>query len=459
MPGGNKLFTNLAAFGGKGRIIMSISKMRKETFMVIVSIVLAFETGLLGKRCPTPPGEPVPQSYCCLTFTGQASGGTLIMWDNLGRNARYIAIETIAGEPAETAIERLANAIDETNPFDWLGFQTGKKRVTSSGSELQGILGGCGSYMFAGTETGLGISRPPHSLTCNYDPNLKKLKIKWINPSADAYDHIILRINWSNYDHTGGTVVRGNADSCDINLARYPVDMNDVDILAIGVRNDIPSGAAAIHVNNNVQEELYGIPFVGDIAPNWQSWSLDSNEGKMNLEMGIRNELTFAKGRRYNPITTPQTKPFYQVIKTGSKGGTGGICRKFIGLTPGHTYRIKTRVAVLSVPNEKNWSVSVHAAPNASAQRDFTSRQMAGLEALTVSESAIKIAVDQPKGQFAEISTGNPGAPVVGGQEIKDITLPLGVDSLTVWVKCVGPSGLSAAIDWISLEDLSVQKP
>lgn len=432
-------------------------KKKKETFVAVVSIVLVWTTGLSARRCPTPPG-PVLQGKCCTTFTGEASGGTLIMWDNLGRNARYVAVETKAGEPAKTAIERLAEAIDEANPFDWLGFPTGKKLVTSSEGELRDILGSCADYMTAGTETGLGIPQPPHSLTTNYDPNLKRVSLRWINPLG-AYDSIRVRTNWSNYDHTGGTKVQGNSESYVIDLNKYPVDMSDLDILVIGVRNDIPSNAAAIHINNNIQEELFGIPFTSGLAPNWQRWSLDNAEGAINPQMGIRSEMTCAKGRVYNPITTADKKPFYQIINVGDKGGTGGVYRKFIGLTPGHTYRVKARVATLSEPNEKNWSISVHVAANGSDGRDLSPRQMAGLDALPCGEkgnAAGRMALYDSsfitKGKFTEISTDK----VMSGSQIKDITLPQNVDSITVWVRCVSSAGLSAAIDWISLEDLSI---
>lgn len=227
----------------------------------------------------------------------------------------------------------------------------------------------------------------------------------------------------------------------------------DLNIWVIGTRNGISSNVAVIHLKNNIQEELCNIPFTSNIAPNWQPWVLDDNEGKIRLEQGVRKE--YAKITELSDsVKTPETKPFYQVIKTGSKGGTGGVFRKFICLTPGHTYRIKTRIAVLSEPNDKNWSVSIHAA-DATDKRNFSPKQMAGLDALPVQGAAIKMGTAHPTGQFAEISTGQ----TIGSQEIKDITLPLGVDSLTVWVKCAGPSGLSAAIDYISLEDLSSQKP
>lgn len=390
------------------------------------------------------------------------------MSENLGRNVSYVTIETITGEPAEKVIERLANVIEETNPFGWMITPINERKykekiVTSSGGELRGLVGSCIQYMTAGTETGLGIPRSPHSLTCNYDPNLKKVSLKWVNPPG-GYDSIRVRFNWSNYDHTGGDSVSGNAESYVIDLDKLPVNTGDLDILVIGVRNDIPSGAAAIHINNNIQEELYGIPFTDGLAPNWQLWSLDTNESKVKPEMGIRNELTYAKDRWYNSIKSPESKPFYQVINTGAKGGTGGVYRKFIGLTPGHTYRIMARVATLSEPNEGQWSVSVHAAPNGPDGRDLSPKQMAGLDALpdgnkglAVGRIALYDSSLTTKGQFVAVSTDK--AKTMRGREITDITLPEGVDSITIWVRCTSSATLSAALDWIGIEDLSAKNP
>jgi len=439
-------------------------KVKKKTMalIVIVGVISTSTTGLLARLCPPQPGK-MRQVQCCITFTGKASGGTLIMSENLGRNIPYVVIETKAGEPAEKVIERLADIIEETNPFDWVitpisARKFREKIVTSSGGELQGLVGSCAQYMTAGTETGLGIPRPPHSLTANYDPNLKKVSLRWINP-PEGYDSIRIDINWSNYDHTGGRTVSGNSESYIIDLDKYPVDMSDLDILVFGTRNDIPSNAAAIHINNNIQEELFGIPFTSGLAPNWQRWSSDATEGAINPQMGIRSEMTCAKGRTYNSVKTAETKPFYQIINVGDKGGAGGVYRKFIGLIPGHTYRVKARMATLSEPNKGEWSVSVYAAPNGSDGRDLNPRQMSGLDALpgggkglATSRMALFDSSLTTKGRFVQISTDK----AARGPEIKDITLPQGVDSITIWVRCISSAGLSAAIDWISLEDLSI---
>ncbi|MDD5326543.1 MAG: hypothetical protein PHY02_01865 [Phycisphaerae bacterium] len=426
---------------------MGTGKGKKEVFAVIAGVVLLWTTGSLARHCSdAPPGMP-GQARCCTTFTEKASGGTLIMSDTLNRNTPYVAIETVAGESAETAIARLAEAIDNTNPFDWFGFPTGKKRVTSSGGELRGVLGGCGDYLFAGTETGLGIPRPPHSLTANYDLQLKKIALKWNNPPG-GYDEIIIKFRWSNYDHMGGDGLAGDAESYIIDLDKMPANTSDLDILVNGVRNDIYSSAAAIHINNNIQEELYGIPFSSGLAPNWQRWSLDANEAGIKPQMGIRDELTTVKGRRYNSITMADKKPFYQIIESSVQGGTGGVYRKFIGLTPGHTYRVKARMAALSELKGKKQSVSVHA----SAGCALSPRQMAGLDALPGGKKGS----DACKLKNADSKTITKGK---YGEYSDDITLPQDSNSITVWLRYTGKGAGSVGLDWISLEDLSVKKP
>ncbi len=430
---------------------MCKGKKGTAAFMVIIGVILVWTTGVMARLCPPQSGK-MWQAQCCITFTGEVLGGTLIMSENLGRNVPYVAIETKAGEPVEKVIERLANTIEDTNPFDWMitppsDRKFKEKIVTSSGGELQGLVGSCIQYMTAGTEAGLGIPQPPHSLTANYDPNLKKIELKWVNPPG-GYDSIRVRINWSNYDHSGGDSLSGNSENYVIDLDKFLVNTSDLDILVIGVRNDIPSNAAAIHVNNNIQEELYGIPFTSGLAPNWQSWILDVNGGKISPQMGVRNELTVAKGHRYNPITTADKKPFYQIINTSNKGGTGGVFRKFIGLTPGNTYRLSARLSILKADtNEKGWSYSLHATADKAGIEKLTENQMAGLASLPDGKSGpqagrLKVldSTSLTGGKYEECSS--------------DITLPEDSNSITVWLRLTGKNASTVGFDWIRLEKL-----
>ncbi|MBN2020460.1 MAG: hypothetical protein JW749_09570 [Sedimentisphaerales bacterium] len=462
-------------------------KMKTAAFTFILSNFLLGTAELLARPCSDAPPKVPAEEKCCINFTGEASGGTLIFYRYRGSNAKCAAVETTAGEPAEKVVSRLADVIEENNPFGWIIVRggsrgTGARVVISSGGELKGLVGDCHQYIVAGTEIGLGIPQPPSSLTSNYDPEVNNITLRWVNPSPNAYDYI--RINLHKGAGAVVPTVPGNSESCVLDLKKYTESVKagadfysrltppnskiiykdkpgDIKIWVFGVRNDIPSNAATILVNKNVQEELFGIPFTGGIAPNWQRWSLDTNDGIIRLEEGKREGGTNIPPNKYKPASTFDKNSFYQVINTGAKGCTGGVYRKFIGLTQGHTYRIKTRVATLSEPNEKGWSVSVHAAANGPDGRDLSPRQMASLDALPIGSKdfaegrmALYDSSLNTKGEFSEISTGK----TVRGQEIKDITLPMGVDSITVWVKCSSSESLSAAIDWISLEDLSVQK-
>jgi hypothetical protein len=90
---------------------------------------------------------------------------------------------------------------------------------------------------------------------------------------------------------------------------------------------------------------------------------------------------------------------------------------------------------------------------------------MAGLDALPLGSKGLaagRLALFDSslttKGKFVEISTSGELSRTTSKAkaEATDITLPQGVNSITVWVRCVSSAGLSAAIDWISLEDLSI---
>lgn len=133
--------------------------------------------GAAGIACAVPlaDAQTPTQETCDVPFVGKASGGTLVICENLGRNCKLVIVETTAGEGADSVAERLAQAIKEQNPFMWLGSVDGRIaplpggseriRVSASAGSLKGIIGGCPQYMTAGTEVGLGIPAPPSSLT------------------------------------------------------------------------------------------------------------------------------------------------------------------------------------------------------------------------------------------------------------------------------------------------------
>jgi len=398
-------------------------------------------------------------------FQGVASGGSLILAESFNRNARFVSIQTYAGESAESVASRLAEAINQTNPFEWGGVRLGDTPVHSSGATLSGLLGGGkAGYMFAGSETGLGIPEPPLSVSCSYDQEKDQILVNWINPTG-GYDRIHVGMNWDRNSWSGGGRVQGQSTSFVIGRKsyRHAIDLNDLYVYVIGFKNELPSNAGAIHVSSGgrVQEELFGIPFTNNISPNWTAWTTGANASEVGFEQVVRERYVHrANGRYYNPVHRPETKPFSQMIKTMAPNVKVGVWRKFLGLTPGHTYRISARLNTLEMDACKgNWSFSLHAAHNGPTGSDLTTQQLAGLAPLPDGGSGPKagrIALYGPgmttNGKWIKRSTDKPGP----GLEIRDITLPAGVDTITVWVRHSGSDSTGVGIDWVKLQDLSI---
>lgn len=393
-----------------------------------------------------------------IPFTGTASGGVLILGDTLNRNALHVSISTRKGETADTVAARFVEALREAASRDpdhsWWP-------VSAAGGSLEGLLGfDCrGDYFLAGTEIGLGIPSPPLFLTCCYNEDQNSIHVKWENPPG-GYGSVAIVLNWQNYDYRSLPVVEGAGAEHVIRLNRdtpHPIDINDVDVWVVGYRNNIPSNAAAMHVSGRSQEELFGIPFRSNIAPNWASWS--TSTGRVRPEQKVRNGYLNNK-YPYNPVSSAKRKPFVQVIRSPNARAAGGVFRKFLGLQPGHTYRTVTRMSTFDLEKaEGNWSFTFHATAH---KRGVTlsAEQMAGISPLpdgSEGPEAALVAKYGPgtttRGRFAERSSGEQA----GGLQLKDITLPSDAEVITVWFRYSGPPSGSGGFDWISLKDITAQ--
>jgi hypothetical protein len=127
------------------------------------------------------------------------------------------------------------------------------------------------------------------------------------------------------------------------------------------------------------------------------------------------------------------------------------LCRKFVGLIPGHTYKVSTRANTLDVESATGeWGFSIHVSCNDPAGDDLSVDQMSG--AAPLPRGNVGDAMAAQTGFFSKKN----GASTDGNWEPAEaaITLPEGVTSITVWVKCSGESK-RMGLDWIRLEDLS----
>lgn len=373
-----------------------------------------------------------------IPFQGAARGGELVLAEALNRNMRVAMIPTRRGESAASVAGRLAQFINENNPFEW-PMPAGSQVAKAEGGTL--VLPGMRSnYVLAGTEAGLGIPRPPTALTCTHDVAGRALLLDWDNPPG-GYDEVGIVYNWTNYDNRGGDLLAGDVTSFAVDLDDRPVDLDDLDVWVIGFSKGMPSNAAAIHVSGNALQELSGVPFTDGVAPNWVGWS---KSGAITFSQRIRPQHLAGKGRPFNAIKTAGTKPFHQVLEFGPGGGVGGAYRKFKGLVPGHTYRVTMRVAVEDL--DPSGAISVHAC----AHED---------SALTAEQLAQIGRPADSGGQPGRAVAASGDRPITAGagfvSQSLDVTLPAGTRNMTAWVRCRTAGPARVVSDWLSLEDRS----
>jgi len=389
-----------------------------------------------------------------LTLKGAASGGTLVLAHTRNRNQKYISIQTLPGESAQSVVSRLADKINmrhmtqtERVRFDTHTLWVGGYQASASGDTLT-LPGWPGRYTLAGTESGLGIPKPPTSLSCSYNKSKEEIMLQWINP-PENYDFIMVKCFWKDFDKEYWKKLPGDSTSLVIDKKKISIDINDLNVLVIGFKDDIPSNAASIHLSGNRQEEIYGIPFTGNISPNWKAWSTGKNVAMDAFEQGDK----YTNLRYYNPTLALSTKPFYQVIKGSKTGSTYGIYRKFMGLTPGHTYRIIAGLTTLDIDSvESGWSVSLCAAYNKG--NDLSNKQLAGLATLPSRRSGKKAREIVSYGKDRNNTKGK--FSIVCSNANSHVTLPEDANTITVWIRfnCNDPNG-RIGFSGIKLEDIT----
>jgi len=421
-----------------------MSKLRNPPIIVVLAA--------LGLHTCTPAWASRLETHN-ISLSGIGSGGVLRLVDLA--NGRDVSIQTQPCEPAESVVKRLASVIDDTDPFKWYSptVLTTRDKMHSQGPSLGPLPGFFGGYVFAGTETGLGIPRPPTSLSCSYDPNSDRIVVRWVNP-PEGYDSICVM--------TGAPPLAGCGRPG--RLTEYVMDKKGRDIsksdfCVYGSRNGVLSPPAIIRLSNHAQEEVPWLPFYNGLAPNWLAWSTAAPD-KNTFEQG---EKQATSGRSY-PASPKTTKPYYQIIKAPPKGTVHGVYRKFLGLTPGHTYRLSASVSTLDMDSvQRDWSFSLCAAPHTPDKKDLTAQQLAGLEALPDGKAGHQdgaIARFGPghttKGKFKTVNSGNITGTVLTAP---DITLPTYVDTITVWTRfvCSDPNG-AVGFTGVKLEDVTTAK-
>jgi hypothetical protein len=455
------------------RTLKSMSK-----FLLTVMVPLLFCSGLSTGQARLGRVE--------IPFKGNATGGKLVIGyipDPHSVHTSMVSIDTSAGESADSAVNRLATAVTSSDAiFSNLSknpeYAETMRKEMAQGSTLS-ILGLLSHYILAGTETGLGIPKPPLSLSCSYNNQARTIDVRWINPSGICqYDSLRIIWRYKSLKETLGSSGGGAKSIWDTPtnfIIKVPAEVNDLDtdIWIKGLRHEmpieemrsksiplsdnvVPSNATAIHLTSNGygQEETYGIPFFAGVAPNWTAWGTAARVNKAAFEQGDK----YAGLRRYEPVRALLTKPFYQIIKAPPKGAVHGVYRKFLGLTPRHSYRLTACLTTLDMDSVKgDWSLCLCATHNGPGGEDLTTQQLAGQASLpdgTSGPGAGRIAYYGPRGDFELVFSGERGASPE--QMSSNITLPAGVDTITVWVRfrCSDRDG-KVGFSGVKLEDIS----
>jgi hypothetical protein len=168
--------------------------------------------------------------------------------------------------------------------------------------------------------------------------------------------------------------------------------------------------------------------------------------------MGKRDEMVNRRGNKPNNCMAPDRKPFYQLVTAARAGAAGGVRRDFLGLTPGHTYRVTVRASTMDLARDVgNWSCTLHAAPFGGDGKGIGAEQLSGLAALP----------DGSQGESAGLAARFDPRKTTGGayeECTKDVLLLQGMDSIAVWLRLTSQTpGDKVAVDYVKLEDLGAK--
>lgn len=391
-----------------------------------------------------------------ITLIGSATGGSLIFADTRSRGGASVTIETEAGEPADSVARRLVSAVTGSDPFQFsppgLRLAPGVKprRLEVRDSTILKAPGFGRRLVFGGTERGLGIPESPRYASASYSTQTETLRVDWKNP-PEAYDEIFVVVRG-----TGRAVLPANRTSVEFPYkADMSFDPNNLDIAVVGKRKGIPSGAASVHLAGKVQDELANMPFIDGVAPSWRRWPSESSPVRCEP---VKREFDPSNLPVPRYIQFPIQKPVMQGLFPDGSVASGGIVRKFLGLSAGHTYRVLARMNSFQPhPDDGEWVYSFHAAADAPGEAELTDNQLAGKAPLPNGESGPTAGMigwlDQDRsasGNWVWLTTGTGNNAM-----LRPITLPPGSTSLTVWLRCSGEKVNGVGKDYVQIEDLT----
>lgn len=428
------------------------SRMSSDMLARMLAGILVGSIGVLAVH-----GEMVVATST-VGLRGGSKGGVLTLRPASGEHVAYVAVTNRAGETAKTVILRLAQALLECGEMNGLAGSKGALSVGEDHLRL-GLPGGKGfpGWYFGGTDLGFNIPRAPTCLSVRYET--ERIIVQWL--IEDEYDSVGVFMDW----HPLYWPQSGTSNSFVVPKGHYgwqlihaPWRETNFTVTAIGVKDGTPSNGVMVRLRDRVRQEcMFTAPFTAGVAPGFRTWCRPEAKDPIVPEqsnppdMGPCKNLWFSKSRG-----------FYQILK-GRGAYCGGVSRRFLGLLPGHRYRVGARLNTLE-SREGRWSFSLHAAADPANGAELTPDQLAGMAPLpngakgkTAAQIARYDASRNTAGAWVQCDSGSTGAENFSG----DIALPAnGSDSITIWFRLEGETAQEIAVGFDSLwiEDLGPAK-
>jgi hypothetical protein len=240
----------------------------------------------------------------------------------------------------------------------------------------------------------------------------------------------------------------------------------EFDVRVIGYRKGVPSNYAAALVEENTMQELFDVPFSCGLAPNWNHLDGKAWRTVPGVAEGTHDEVTrggnLLVGKTLgmgSSIGEPVAPKYFQLLGSAPGRLRSGVYRCFIGLNPGHTYRLSFRASTLGMDEEEGpWSFTIWAAAfsgEVTYDEDFEWLVDGSFAAQAdkVGDKVELIHYDNGKttnGKWMQTSTGSDESTVPS-----DLLVPTGSDSIVMWAyfKADRPTP-GVGFDLVSIEDL-----
>jgi hypothetical protein len=387
-----------------------------------------------------------------LNFHGAASGGELIIhyFDN-GTSIPVLSTEIKCGSESD-ALDTYGRRLYMNPEFPKLDFS--KK----------------GFFVTAGTETGLGIPPPPMFLTVFQNPQSLEYTFCWRIPQ-NSYDEQLWDYNGRFLPISNGLFVVRTEMVEDVVCSRpesyspfFDYPLSNVDVRVVGFKGGVPSNYGAARAEGNVMRELFDVPFSCGLAPNWNHLDGKGWRSVPGVAQGTHNEESrgdnLLAGKTL-AIGEPVAPKYYQALGTAPGCLRSGVYRCFIGLNPGHLYRLSFRASTLAMDEEEGpWSFTISAAAfsgEVTYNEDFEWLVDGSFapQADKVGDRVELIHYENGKttsGKWVQTTTGSDESTIPS-----DLLVPTGSDSIVMWArfKADRPTP-GVGFDLVSIEDLGL---